>query len=111
MKKFWVPYHVVDHGVCSDMVAMVDAETKYQAMLIVTGSYVEHDDYGNSVFSPQPVIAAYVDYEGIREFVDFSSNKKEEEKTDEYKLKKGEYRKVVDGKLCVVCLDKEDYLE
>lgn len=66
MKKFQVPFHLVENGTCRDMLANVKAETAYQAMLIVTGTYVTCD--GTSPYE-QPV-RAYVDRDNIREVID-----------------------------------------
>lgn len=66
MKKFQVPFHLVENGACCDMLPNVSAETKYQAGLIVTGKYVVCD--GTDPRDQQT--RAYVDYDGIREVID-----------------------------------------
>lgn len=73
MKKFQVPFHLVENGACRDMLANVNAETRYQAALIVSGNYVSREGdfsvfYGTN--SCEQSIHAYVDYDGIREVID-----------------------------------------
>lgn len=66
MKKFQVPFHLVENCSCRDMLANVSAETKYQAGLIVTGKYVVCD----GTDPHEQSIRVYVDYDGIREVID-----------------------------------------
>lgn len=69
MKKFQVPFHLVENGACRDMLANVNAETRYQAALIVSGNYVSREGE-LSFFESNPPVYAYVDYDGIREVID-----------------------------------------
>ena len=60
MKKFQVPFYVVENGICRDMLANVSADTEYQAILIVRGTYAVYNS----------VIDVRVDCDNIREVID-----------------------------------------
>lgn len=69
-KKYSVPFLLRDGDSYSNKIAIVSAMTEYQAALIVGGSYVDKDDFGNSVFYSHPTREAIVDHKNIAEIID-----------------------------------------
>jgi len=70
LKKYSVPFLLRDRESYSNKIAIVMAATEYQAALIVGGTYISRDEFGNSLFDQHPVREAIVDHKNIAEIID-----------------------------------------